>query len=142
LLKMCVFLSPAHASTRNGPFVSYECSARICSDDPSDPLDDKAAELYKFRHPIFDWNAQFSHLLLSNGTCDSSSYNCWRKIDINVESLTDAMEEDGLEQIEIKCSVADYVNSYDIFNYVYGEAVSVLKHFKGKCMRLLLQYIC
>lgn len=127
-LKMCVYLNPAHASTRNGPFVTYECSSRVCSDDENGSIDE---ESYKMRRPIFDWNSQFSHLILSNGTCDSSSLNCWHKIDINVNSLIDVMESDGIEQIEIKCTVADYVNSYDLFNYVTGEATSVLRHFKG-----------
>lgn len=128
-LKMCVYLSPTHASTRNGPFVSYECSSRVCSDDENGSIDE---ETYKMRRPVFDWNSQFSHLILSNGTCDSSFLNCWHKIDINVNSLIDVMEGDGIEQIEIKCTVADYVNSYDMFNYVTGEATSVLRHFKGK----------
>lgn len=133
-LKMCVYLSPAHASTRSGPFVSYECSARICSDDENGSIDE---ESYKMRRPVFDWNSQFSHLLLSNGTCDSNSLNCWHKIDINVNSLIDTMESDGIEQIEVKCTVADYVNSYDLFNYVTGEATSILKHFKGKTIQLV-----
>lgn len=132
-LKMCVYLNPAHASTRNGPFVSYECSARICSDDENSSIDE---ESYKMKRPVFDWNSQFSHMLLSNGTCDSSSLNCWHKIDINVNSLIDAMESDGVEEIEIKCTVADYVNSYDVFNYVTGEATSILKNFKGKLFQL------
>lgn len=132
-MKMCVYLSPAHASTRNGPFVSYECSARICSDDENSSIDE---ESYKMRRPVFDWNSQFSHLILSNGTCDSSSLNCWHKIDINVNSLIDVMENDGIDSIEVKCTVADYVNSYDVFNYVTGEATSILKHFKGKATKI------
>ena len=142
-IKICVTLNPSYASTRNGPFISYECSARLCSDgdENSNDIVKYPADMYQFRRPIFDWNSQFTHILLANGTCDSSMFNCWHKIDVNVDSLTDAMVLDGVERIEIKCTVADYIRSFDSINYLFGDVISVLRYFRGFLFFFCLIYL-
>ncbi|KAJ6217654.1 hypothetical protein RDWZM_008811 [Blomia tropicalis] len=132
LVRICVSVSPAHVSTRDGPIVSFECNARVCYDtDVNQNENPYTRNQYKFRRPIFDWNTQFSHLHMSNGTCDSSGLNCWHKVDLNVRALGQTMEQEGLEQIEIKCTVADYIHSYDIYNYVYGDSNSIIRLFSA-----------
>jgi len=61
-VQICTDLTPRHISSRDGLAQSLLCSATICGDNvgETNPIE--------FYQPVFDWNSQFGHNIVANGT--------------------------------------------------------------------------
>lgn len=137
LLRVCVSTSPSYVSTRHGPNITVKCYAHLCSKSliPAGPG-------LRFEKPVFDWNNQVNHLLMSNSTCDGQSNFCWNKVQFEMEQFVQVMKQTGLQEIEIRCNVADYVKNKDQLDYVVGDSSTFVKYFKGMAFQLEQFVMC
>lgn len=129
MIKACVTTSPEYISTRTGSRFVIQCNVQLCTEN-DDPITDTE---FCFRNPIFDWNSNFAHLKLTNGSCDSSKMFCSNQLILTREEVVKILQSKSVDQMEIRCGVADYARSPSSeYDYVIGDSSVSIKYFKGK----------